>query len=183
MYSGHSLSVRGDKASQQFYLLCPKRFIGRLQNNRYTVKTHILHKAPEEIHTYQPLADAVVTVYSGAECFLGVIQVYTTQIAETYRCVKLLKHLVILIHYIIACCIRVAGIKANSNARLVIHPVNDMSKLPELISHIATLPGCVLYDSHHIVRLAQYKINGFSDLVQTLFHGNLIQMAARMKIQ
>ncbi len=101
----------------------------------YTVKTHILHKAPEEIHTYQPLADAVVTVYSGAECFLGVIQVYTAQIAETYRCVKLLKHLVILIHYIIACCIRVAGIKANSNARLVIHPVNDMSQLPELISH------------------------------------------------
>ena len=73
--------------------------------------------------------------------------------------------------------------QANSNARLVIHPVNDMSQLPELVSHIATLPGCVLYDSHHIVRLAQYKINGFSDLVQTLFHGNLIQMAARMKIQ
>ncbi len=140
-----------------------------------------MHKAPEEIHTYQPLADAVVTVYL-KPCFLGVIQVYTTQIAETYRCVKLLKHLVILIHYIIACCIRVAGIKANSNAELVIHPVNDL-QLPELISHIATLPGCVLYDSHHIVRLAQYKINGFSDLVQTLFHGNLIQMAARMKIQ
>ena len=31
--------------------------------------------------------------------------------------------------------------QANSNARLVIHPVNDMSQLPELISHIATLPA------------------------------------------
>lgn len=147
MYWG-IVSQSGNKASQQFISISSALIHRASPNNRYTVE-NAHHAKRRKKSTYQPLTDAVVTVY-GAGCFLGVIQVYTAQTGqETYRCQtpETPCHTHSIYHSLLYTCGRVSG---KLNARLVIHPVSIMSAA-ELVSHIATLPGCVLYGQppHH----------------------------------
>lgn len=58
--------TKTSKASQQADFLCPKRLVRRFQHNRHIVETGILHETFKKIQSYQPLADAVVTVYPAA---------------------------------------------------------------------------------------------------------------------
>lgn len=178
-----TFAARSGKAAQRAYLLCPERFVRRLQNDGHVVKATVLHQPLEEGDVYQSLPNAVVPVHAAGQCLLRVVQVDGTQVAEAYGLFKFLEYLVILFHQIVSGGEGVAGVQTDTYARLVVHAVDDVAQLLELVAHVAPLAGRVFDDSCHARCPCQYQVNRLRHSVQTLFQRNLVQVAAGMKVQ
>ena len=67
-----------------------------------------------------------MAVHTSAQRLFGIIQMNRAKKAEAHRLIKILEYLVVLVYNIISCRIRVASVKADTYAGLILHPINDI---------------------------------------------------------
>ena len=63
-----------------------------------------------------------------------------------------------------------ASIKTNTYPAFVVHPVNNIFKLPEFASQITALSGGILDNGCHSFRLFQSDVDTFCNKCQAIFY-------------
>ncbi len=140
-----------DHLIEEFDLLRPDSWIGSLKDDWHIVETRIIDKALEKCHTQCTFTYFSMSVDSRAKFSKIIVQVQRPQIIFTDYFVEFFPsaRITFSIGKVLACRIYMASINTNSDSRLVFNLADDMRKMLESMTEIASLSGCRFEDSRH----------------------------------
>ena len=126
-----------------------------------------------------------MTVDAAAQRFHRIVEVHPSQVLQSDYLVQFGERGVAgrCCAQVVSCGERVAGVDAESDARFVLHTVDDVTQVLETVAEVRTLSGRVLDDGRHAVGLLQCHVDGGGDAVERCFLADFLQVAARMEIQ
>ena len=168
---------------KQSNLLCPQRFVGRLEYQRNLVETGIFHNLSEEVHPEQSFPYAVMSVDAACERFHAVVQMNGAQVAEAYHVAELSPHTLVVFPQVVAGSERVARIDADAHAAFVVHLADDVRQMVEREAHVATLPRCVFDDGCYPARFVKRQVDAVGYAVEAFFVAYLPERAAGMEVE
>ena len=114
-------------------------FIRGLQDKRSAGKCRMKRDPLHRLHAKVSLAQFLVPVLVRSPVVLTVIEVYRLQAIQSDHIIKMLQHAVQIIHEIISGIPGVAGIKADTDLLLTLHPVDDLPELFKCSSDLRPL--------------------------------------------
>ncbi len=117
--------------------------------------------------------------------FHGVVEVHAAKIFEPNNLIKLMPESLVALgrSYIITSGKGMARVYADTDTALIFHSLNDIAEMAESKAHIGALPRGVLYHGRDAMRRVESAVDALGNEVEACFGGNLLEVAAGMKIE